>query len=114
MVKDAKTVLARVHKVIADGHTDMGLCEVLVLANVTQDEYSEALEVSNKGSVVLLIMYVASYMMKTDRAMGVLLKRVASEATTEELKSQMGKVGSAFLTHRGVHKRQSTGYCPYQ
>ena len=42
------------------------------------------------------IMYVASYIMKTDRAMGVLLKCVVSEARTEELKSQMRKVGSAF------------------
>ena len=51
-------------------------------------------------------MYVASYIMKTDRAMGVLLKRVVSEARTEELKSQMRKVGATFLTHRkSVHKR---------
>ena len=48
MVKHAKTVLAKVHKVIADGNTDNSLHEVLVLANVTPDEYSEALEVSNK------------------------------------------------------------------
>ena len=38
-------------------------------------------------------MYVASYIMKTDRAMGVLLKHVPSEARTEELKSQIRKVG---------------------
>ena len=142
VVKDTKTVLAKVHKVIADGHIDKSLGEVLALANVTQDEYSEALEVSNKGSVVLLkrepsecmvnnyngpvmlawqanmdlqyvlnayacIMYGVSYIMKTDRAMGVLLKRVASEARTEELKSQMKKVGSAFLTHRSESTRGS-------
>ena len=47
MVKQAQTVLA-------DSHTDKNLDEVLVLANVTLDEYTEALEVSNKGSVVLL------------------------------------------------------------
>ena len=52
-------------------------------------------------------MYVASYIMKTDRAMGVLLKRVASEARTEELKSQMRKVGSAFLTHREVSAQEA-------
>ena len=33
--------------------------------------------------------------------MGELLKRVAAEARTDELKSQL-KVGSAFLTHREV------------
>ena len=59
------------------------------------------------------IMYVASYIMKTDRSMGVLLKRVASEARTEELKSQIKKVGSAFLTEKSVHK-QCIGYYPYQ
>lgn len=48
------------------------------------------------------VMYIASYMMKTDRTMGELLKRVASEARTEELETKMRKVGSAFLTHREV------------
>ena len=51
--------------------------------------------------------------MKTDRAMGVLLKQVAAEARTDELKQQMRKVGSAFLT-QSVHKKQSIEYCPYQ
>ena len=35
--------------------------------------------------------------MKIDRAMGVLLKRVATEARTEELKCQMRKVGSVHI-----------------
>ena len=48
------------------------------------------------------VMYVASYIMKTERAMGELLKRVAAEARTDELKTQLRKVGSAFLTHREV------------
>ena len=54
VVKEAKTVLAKVHKVIADGHTDKSLDEVLVMASVTLDAYNEALEVSNIGCVVLL------------------------------------------------------------
>ena len=127
-------MLAEVHKVIADGHTDKSLDEIIMQANVMLDEYTE---VSNKGNVVLLkrkpsecmvnnyngpimlawqanmyvlnayacIMYVASYIMRTDRAMGVLLKYVASEARTEELKSQIKKVGSVFLTHRGQCRR---------
>ena len=45
--------------------------------------------------------------MKTDRAMGELLKRVASEARTEELKCQIRKVGSAFLTHREVSAQEA-------
>ena len=42
-----------------------------------------------------------------NRAMGVLLKHVASEARTQELKSQMRKVGSAFLTHREVSAQEA-------
>ena len=53
------------------------------------------------------IMYVASYIMKTDRAMGQLLKQVASEARTDELKQQLRKVGSAFLTHREVSAQEA-------
>ncbi len=53
------------------------------------------------------VMYVASYIMKTDRAMGELLKRVASEARTDDLKVQMRKVGSAFLTHREVSAQEA-------
>ena len=53
------------------------------------------------------VMYVASYIMKTERTMGELLKRVASEARTDELKSQLRKVGSAFLTHREVSAQEA-------
>ena len=38
--KQAQTVLAKVHKVIADGHTDKSLDEILML---TLDEYTEGL-----------------------------------------------------------------------
>ena len=58
-------------------------------------------------NVYACIMYVASYIMKTDRAMGVLLKHVASEARTKELKTQIRKVGSAFLTHREVSAQEA-------
>ena len=53
------------------------------------------------------VMYVASYIMKTERAMGELLKRVAAEARTDELKIQLRKVGSAFLTHREVSAQEA-------
>ena len=45
--------------------------------------------------------------MKTDRSMGELLKRVAAEARTDELKTQLRKVGSAFLTHREVSAQEA-------
>jgi len=43
------------------------------------------------------VMYVASYIMKTEKAMGVLLKQVAAEVRTEELRTQLKKIGSAFF-----------------
>ena len=39
--------------------------------------------------------------------MGELLKRVATEAKTDELKCQLKKVGSAFLTHREVSAQEA-------
>ena len=48
------------------------------------------------------VMYVASYMMKTEKAMGELLKSVANENRSDGLKSQLKKVGSAFLNHQEV------------
>ena len=53
------------------------------------------------------IMYVASYMMKRERAMGELLRTVANENRSEELLSQHRKVGSAFLNHREVSAQEA-------
>ena len=142
VVKNAQIVLAKVHKVLADGNSELSRDEILVKADISLDEYTKALEVSSKGSGVVLkrqpnecnvnnynapvtlawqantdtqyvlnayacVMYVASYIMKTDRAMGQLLKRVASEARTDELKQQLRKVGSTFLTHREVSAQEA-------
>ena len=53
------------------------------------------------------VMYVASYIMKTERSMGELLKRVAAEARTDELKKQLRKVGAAFLSHIEVSAQEA-------
>ena len=53
------------------------------------------------------IMYVASYIMKTERSMGELLKKVSNEVRTEDLMTQLRKVGSAFLTHREVSAQET-------
>ena len=53
------------------------------------------------------VMYVASYIMKTERSIGELFKRVAAEARTDELKVQLRKVGSAFLTHRELSAQEA-------
>ena len=139
---DSVQVLTKVRKVLADNSNDLSLDELLTTANLSLEQYVSALEVSTKGSVIILkrkpiecninnynapvmlawqanmdiqyvlnayacVMYVASYMMKTEKAMGELLKRVAAEARTEELKMQMRKVGSAFLTHREVSAQEA-------
>ena len=52
-------------------------------------------------------MHVASYIMKTERSMGELLERIAAEARTDELKTQLRKVRSAFLTHREVSVQEA-------
>ena len=135
-------VLSKVQKLTAEGNTDMNLDDLLDKAEVSETEYTQALEVSSKGNVVVLrrepnecsinnynpsvmltwqanmdiqfvlnayacVMYVASYIMKTERSMGELLKRVAAEARTDELKTQLRKVGSAFLTHRELSAQEA-------
>ena len=52
-------------------------------------------------------MYVASYIMKTDRAMSVSLKQVAAEVRTDELRTQLRKISSAFLEHREVSAQEA-------
>ena len=54
VVKDAQSVLAKVHKVLADGNSELSLDEILVKADISLDEYTKAPEVSSKGSVVVL------------------------------------------------------------
>ena len=53
------------------------------------------------------LMYVASCILKTDRARGEILKRVASEVTTQQLKAQIKKVGSAFLSHGEIGAQET-------
>ncbi len=53
------------------------------------------------------VMYVASYVMKTEKAMGALLKQVTAEVRTDELKVQLRKIGSAFLNHREVSAQET-------
>ncbi len=50
----AQSELAKVRKVLLDGHTDLSLDELLVKAGVEYDTYSKALETSTGGNVVIL------------------------------------------------------------
>ena len=135
IVEISQSILVKVHKVLADAKENFSLdakdddymqaLEVSSSGNVVilKREPSEC-SVNNYNSSVMLawqanmaiqyvlnayacVMYVASYIMKTERAMGVLLKQVATEARTEELRLQLRKVGSAFLTHREVSAQEA-------
>ena len=53
------------------------------------------------------VMYVASYIMKTEKSMGVLLKQVAAEVRRDELRTQLRKIGSAFLDHREISAQEA-------
>jgi len=53
------------------------------------------------------IMYVTSYMTKSERATSELLNKVAQENKDSELKSKLRKVGSAFLQNREVSSQEA-------
>ena len=47
-------MLSKVQKLIADGNPDSSLAELLDKAEVTEKDYTDALEVSTNGNVVVL------------------------------------------------------------
>ena len=54
------------------------------------------------------IMYITSYMMKSEKAMSELLKNVAEENRGEDLKSKLRTIGSSFLNNREVSAQEAT------
>ena len=52
------------------------------------------------------VMYVTSYMMKSERAMGDLLKQVSKECESESVRYQLRRLGSTFLNHREVSAQE--------
>ena len=53
------------------------------------------------------IMYITSYMMKSERAMGELLKNVADQNRGEEVKSKLRSIASSFLNNREVSVQEA-------
>ena len=45
------------------------------------------------------VMYVCSYMMKSEKAMGKVLKSVAKECKSDPIEQQLKKIGNAFVGH---------------
>ena len=46
------------------------------------------------------IMYIVSYVTKDERAIGEILRAAKKEHSDKDIRTQMRKIGSMFLTHR--------------
>lgn len=53
------------------------------------------------------VMYIASYMFKSKKSMGELLKQVSKECGAEQIKTQLKHLGSVFLNHREVSAQEA-------
>ena len=53
------------------------------------------------------VVYVTSYMMKSERAMGELLKQVVKETRGDDIRTQLRKLGTTFLNHREVSAQET-------
>ena len=53
------------------------------------------------------VMYIASYMLKSEKSMGELLKQVSKECRGEQIRTQLGRLGSVFLNHREVSAQEA-------
>ena len=53
------------------------------------------------------VMYIASYMLKSERSMGELLKQVFKESNVLEIRAQLRRLGSVFLNHREVSAQEA-------
>ena len=54
------------------------------------------------------IMYVTTYMMKTENSMSDMLKKVADECETDDVRSRLKEIGGAFLKSREVSAQEAT------
>lgn len=53
------------------------------------------------------VMYIASYMLKSEKSMGELLKQVPKECDGEQIRTQLRRLGSVFLNHREVSAQEA-------
>ena len=53
------------------------------------------------------VMYIAAYMLKSERSMGELLKQVSKECSGEQIRTQLRRLGSVFLNHREVSAQEA-------
>ena len=53
------------------------------------------------------VMYITSYMLKSEKSMGELFKQVSKECSGEEIRTQLRRLGSVFLNHREVSAQEA-------
>ena len=53
------------------------------------------------------MMYIAAYMLKSERSMGELLKQVSKQCGGEQIRTQLRCLGSVFLNHREVSAQEA-------
>ena len=53
------------------------------------------------------VMYIASYVLKSERSMGELLKQVSKESDAEDVQYQLRLLGSVFLSHLEVSVQEA-------
>ena len=53
------------------------------------------------------VMYIAAYMLKNEWSMGELLKQVSKESGSEDIRTQLRRLGSVFLNYRKVSAQEA-------
>ena len=53
------------------------------------------------------VVYIISYLKKSEQTMSHILDQVSKEVAQEDVRSQLKKIGSAFLTHREVDAQEA-------
>jgi len=58
-------------------------------------------------NVYACIMYIVAYVTKDEREMGEVLLSAKKEYSDQDIRTQMKKIGSVFLTHREVSAQEA-------
>ena len=53
------------------------------------------------------VMYIAAYMLKSERSMGELLKEVSKECGSKDIRTQLRRLGSVFLNHHEISAQEA-------
>jgi len=137
-------ILKRARDVLINSEdcSSMTLDDVLREANITSENYHNALAISFSGRYLVLqrrpcdlyinnynptclaawkanmdvqpaldayacIMYIVAYVTKDERELGEVLRSAKKEHSDKDIRTQMKKIGSLFLTHREISAQEA-------